>query len=37
MALAGQRSVLARFDLERLTKDMASLYVTLLEEKGMTI
>ena len=35
LALAGQQDVLKRFDLERLTNDMASLYIALLKEKGV--
>lgn len=35
LALLGQHNVLERFGLERLTNDMASLYLALLEEKGI--
>jgi glycosyltransferase involved in cell wall biosynthesis len=35
IALAGQRDVLTRFDLARLTDDMESLYFGLLETKGI--
>ena len=35
LALSGQRNVLARFDVARLANDIQSLYLTLLEEKGI--
>jgi glycosyltransferase involved in cell wall biosynthesis len=34
LALAGQRSVLKRFDIARLVNDVESLYLALLKEKG---
>jgi glycosyltransferase involved in cell wall biosynthesis len=37
LAQAGQRDVTARFGIERLVRDMESLYVALLEEKGMRV
>jgi len=37
LACAGQQHVLERFDLARLTDDMESLYVALLEEKGVRL
>jgi glycosyltransferase involved in cell wall biosynthesis len=37
LALAGQQHVLERFDLNRLANDMESLYVALLEEKGIRL
>jgi glycosyltransferase involved in cell wall biosynthesis len=37
LALEGQQDVLKRFDLKRLTNDMASLYLALLEEKGIPV
>ena len=35
LALAGQQDVLKRFDLKRLTNDIASLYLALLEEEDI--
>jgi len=37
LAQAGQRDVTARFGIERLVRDMESLYVTLLEEKRICV
>jgi glycosyltransferase involved in cell wall biosynthesis len=37
LAQAGQQEVLKRFNLARLAKDMESLYVTLLAEKGINL
>jgi glycosyltransferase involved in cell wall biosynthesis len=37
LALAGRQDVLARFSVERLIRDMESLYVTLLAEKGVQV
>jgi glycosyltransferase involved in cell wall biosynthesis len=37
LALAGQESVLARFGLERLVRNMEALYTTVLEEKGIRV
>jgi glycosyltransferase involved in cell wall biosynthesis len=37
LAMAGRQDVLARFGVERLIRDMESLYVTLLAEKGIQV
>jgi glycosyltransferase involved in cell wall biosynthesis len=37
LAEAGQRDVTARFSIERMVGDMESLYVALLEEKGVRV
>jgi glycosyltransferase involved in cell wall biosynthesis len=35
LALAGQESVLSRFDVQRLVRDMQALYTTVLQEKDI--